>query len=320
MCVAIRGAIHHLLACSFIIASIPLLAISTSLYILYCWPIGLDRYFLDSLSATGSNCECNWDYIDSKPGINQVNLSSRKQLRKVVHEMRFFLLALSFLLLAPQARASDDLFSDQGLFTDDSFFNDKAKPKTDSGLKQQLIRENSKRAFYQAWEDADNQLFQQMRQVGNWINDWISMNHRFAEVGDESHFAARQLDALLVNNPYDHSSVSAQAGIDKYAIDDEVQENPQPGVPNVLAPHRVKFVRDFGLSTAQIEVWSEEPPVEWREAPGVITMMTNDQNLFCIWGAGADGRPIRDYYSHRTRLCVGDYSKWDTQPMDLQLD
>lgn len=220
---------------------------------------------------------------------------------------------------AMAADKGDDLFADQGLFADDSFFSESKKPEP-SEQEKEAVRRQAQRSIRDARAEADSQLFQQMRAVANWVDNWILFNHRFVEYGDQTTMALQQLDDLVPNNPYSYSSTVSVPGLDADANYEQVQEEAANYPTNTLAPHRVKFVRDFGMTTANIDQWSREVPSDWRETPGTITVITNDQYLFCVWGAGADGRAIKDPFTRRTRLCIGNYQMWDAPVMDLQVD
>lgn len=305
-----------MLACILIISRPGLLAISISLYILYCSPIVETVIRREAVGGAMAG-----HIFRSFAILVSADLDIGYSPGYTKSDMRFLILLLCFLVTMSPASAADDLFADQGLFTDDSFFNDKKGGKADNTpvVEAQMERISAKRSFYQAWEDADAQLFQQMRQVGNWVNDWILMNHRFAEIGEQTEFARTQMDNLLPNNPYKYGAASQTAGLNPVSISDSPYD-PLPPPRDPTNPHRVNIVLNYGMTSVDIDEWSEKAPDEWRAPPGEITMITNDQYLFCVWGAGADGRPIKDPLTRRTRLCVGNYQRFDNPAMDLQVD
>ena len=50
---------------------------------------------------------------------------------------------------------------------------------------------------------------------------------------------------------------------------------------------------EANLSIAQIAYWQKSKPENWIEMPGSITILHDDRNACCVWGAGVDGMPIK---------------------------
>jgi hypothetical protein len=51
---------------------------------------------------------------------------------------------------------------------------------------------------------------------------------------------------------------------------------------------------DLGLSSMRLAQFKTAVPDDWIAMPGTITIIHNTENLFLVWGAGVDGRPIKD--------------------------
>jgi hypothetical protein len=50
---------------------------------------------------------------------------------------------------------------------------------------------------------------------------------------------------------------------------------------------------EANLSAAQINYWQKSRPENWIEMPGSITILHDEHNACCVWGAGVDGAPIK---------------------------
>lgn len=232
--------------------------------------------------------------------------------------------------LAPDlacAAYADDLFSKKSLFDSDDLFNDNEVKKTEAAQASSAKLEAVNKAVRQSelrnsMAVNDGQMFSQMRQVANWVDNWVVWNHRFPEIGDETTYALQQLNELVPNNPYIAGSAYMVSGqtVDNAYLNAEGEQETTPMADSKIDTDRIVFVRDFGLTVLEVDQYSLDPPVDWRAKPGTITVITNDQYLFIIWGAGADGKPLRDFGSKRVRFAVGNYQRWDAPVMDAQVD
>jgi hypothetical protein len=229
--------------------------------------------------------------------------------------------------LPDSAAHASDLFSKKSLFDDDDLFNDKEVKKTEAEQAARAKIEAANRTARQhelvgSMAVNDGQLFDQMRRVASWVDNWVVMNHRFPEIGDETTYALQQLNELVPNNPYQSGSVYMVAGesVDNAYLTQEGEPIPPPMTGSKEDDDHVVFVRDFGLTVPEVNQFSVDPPVDWRAKPGTITVITNDQYLFIVWGAGYDGKPLRDFGSKRVRFAVGNYQRWDAPVMDNQVD
>ncbi|MBP9091653.1 hypothetical protein KBI23_11525 [bacterium] len=225
------------------------------------------------------------------------------------------------------AASADDLFSKKSLFDRDDLFNDNEVKKNEEAQASKAKVEAVNKVIRQhelmtSMAINDGQMFDQMRQVANWVDNWIVWNHRFPEIGDETTYALQQLNELIPNNPYIAGSAYMVSGqtVDNAYLNQEGEQPTPPMADSKIDNDRIVFVRDFGLTVLEIDQYSVDPPVDWRAKPGTITVITNDQYLFIVWGAGADGKPLRDLSSKRVRFAVGNYQRWDAPVMDNQVD
>ena len=248
-------------------------------------------------------------------------------------------LALVFCLFcticAPFAFAISDKLFDSPMFDSDksdlfnqikrgSLFDNGAKERSETAAQKtqqaadRAARESRIKEFKR---EGDDRLYSQMKTVGNWIDNWIMYNHRFPEQGDEQANATNQLNMLVPNNPYQVGNLSVVAGAD---VNETLAETNEYAAPQPVAGEtwsgnaRVRLELDWSLSVGEIEEFSKEPPLTWQAPPGTITVACNNQYLFVVWGAGADGKSVRDPLTNRVRMVIANYQNWTTQPMDAQ--
>jgi len=224
---------------------------------------------------------------------------------------------------------ADDLFDhsvDKSLFGGSDLFDDGPKVRSDerpdpAAAAAALAKLQQQRALSNSMAVNDGQLFGQMRSVAAWVDNWVVFNHRFPEIGDESTYALQQLNELVPNNPYLPGSAYAVPGmtVDNAYLNNEGEQSTAMADSKVDSD-RIHFVRDYGLTVSEVDEFSKDPPADWRASPGTITIITNDQYLFIVWGAGANGKPLRDLVSKRVRFAVGNYQRWDAPVMDGQVD
>ncbi len=168
-----------------------------------------------------------------------------------------------------------------------------------------------------ASEIDDQRMYEQMNRVANWLNQYCVWNHRFPEYGDEMNWAKEQINQLIPNPPYDTGAVRLSSGLDADPQYDQPSDSPQyemptPGSPESL--NRVQLVFDPSLTEQQVQNWRTDPPDEWQAAPGTITAISNNQNLFVLWGAGINGMPLKDPTTNRVIMIIGRYNMlYETQ-------
>ncbi len=158
----------------------------------------------------------------------------------------------------------------------------------------------------------DYRLYNQMSKVSDWLAQYCTWNHRFPEGWEQVAFAKQQLNQLVPNIPYQSGRLQLAQGLDAqsdYATpDDSPVQTPQP-VPVAANMDRIQInSADLSLTDGDIQQYLVQPPEEWTAPPGTITAISNQSTTYVVWGAGADGLPIRDPDSGRVRLIIGHYA------------
>lgn len=120
--------------------------------------------------------------------------------------------------------------------------------------------------------EADQKLIDQTEDCADWMVRFKSHLDHFPEPGHEQNRALDYLqNKMLKTNPF-----------------------PEPNSRDYNRQPRIKFVLESRLSQTLRETWEKKPPENWKEPPGTITIITNNEKCVLIWGAGADGLPIFD--------------------------
>ncbi|MCA0314140.1 MAG: hypothetical protein LCH63_09915 [Candidatus Melainabacteria bacterium] len=265
------------------------------------------------------------------------------------------LLAMAFCMGCQSAYADDlfsvgggSLFK-KPLFSGDSLFNNNESQKSGSSAADTARRTEAELHEYEqkkAREDAireqkiarkemlmtiDNEMFRQMKAVADWLNNFVVMNHRFPEqsIGgedpynltfgqsDELNIALRQMNILIPNNPYMNAGIYMVPGAD---VDPNLQisnENPMTVFPDdsKYNRNRVKVIYDRSLNPQAVADLAIHPPYDWQGSPGTVGVVTDGLYYFVVWGAGIDGKPIKDPISGNVRLVLGSYQTWDQPPL-----
>lgn len=174
-----------------------------------------------------------------------------------------------------------------------------------------------------ALEESNTQLYQQMLRVSGWLDQYLTWNHRWPEVGDETAWAQEQLNQQVPNNPFTRDKVQLIAGLDadpSYVSADSDPTDPSPSpelspsgdVPGTAANlNHIRIQIDTSLTALEIQQYLDDPPQEWTAPPGTITAISNFRDLFVVWGAGADGKPLRDLASNKVKLLEGNYRMYN---------
>lgn len=174
----------------------------------------------------------------------------------------------------------------------------------------------------------DTLLFYQMQQVANYMSQYCIQNKRWPEPGDQTEYVVKQLNELVPNNPYKPNDLQNADGFSTdatYHYEDPTPDDNIPGEqtgaegsPNNVMPDtqlgtssdlRVKLAFNPSLTAQQIKDWQAQAPLEWREKPGTIIAISNSSDLFVIWGAGADGKPVKSP-NGTTRLYIGNVNMY----------
>lgn len=153
---------------------------------------------------------------------------------------------------------------------------------------------------YHSHAAADRALHGQIRSVARWLENYCTMNYKFPRDLDDVRYAKSQLVEVAPSNPFSGGAEEAGASVET--------------VPNVgtagaqlsaADDQRIQLQIDYSLSNYMLKEWKAHPPDLWEAPPGTITAVSNDRNMFVVWGAGADGRPIRDDITGQPVLVVG---------------
>ena len=217
---------------------------------------------------------------------------------------------------AAQADAFDDAFNRD---ITKGFFDE--KPNKDKNLgftkeqieaaKKALDKTKRKLQFQMQNQQADFQLYLQMQKVDNWLTQWTVWNHSWPTYVMQVNEAVVQLAELVPNNPYQPGQLQESSGrstdpnyrylnqpLNQF-YHGEAADGFQPDsfVPNnsyeAYGAKKIRLEYNPSLTAEEVREWEYEPPDSWKQAPGTITGISNGQNLIVVWGAGADGRPIK---------------------------
>lgn len=198
-------------------------------------------------------------------------------------------------------------------------------------------RQAARQQAQQARQFADSELYEQMERVSRWMDQYATWNQKFPDVGDETNWARIQMNALVPNNPYAGDKLQLMAGLDatpSYADPNnapgsydtppemqgaalqestsanQVNENPDDGSIDTDTNadlNRIWLTTDPSLNENMAQEYLTQPPDDWTGSPGSINVVSNNQNLIVVWGAGANGRPIKFPGTNKTRLIIGRY-------------
>ncbi len=175
----------------------------------------------------------------------------------------------------------------------------------------------------------DFMLFQQMQQVANYMSQYCIQNKRWPEPGDQNDYVVKQLNELVPNNPYKPNELQESnmfSTDSEYHYEDPTKDDFIPGTaegggaatPDNVMPDtqigtsadlRIKLQFNPSLTGQTVKDWQAEAPLEWQAAPGTIIAISNSQDLFVIWGAGANGKPIKSP-NGTTRLYIGNVNMY----------
>ncbi|MBY0358106.1 MAG: hypothetical protein K2W82_08905 [Candidatus Obscuribacterales bacterium] len=229
------------------------------------------------------------------------------------------------IFVAHPAYAFDDNWS---LFPED---NGKPNPLAsgDAYLKgddKPAKQSKSDSAAKPATSEGDSEMRQQMSKVSSWLQEFSLRNHgNFPGIASDTNSPQAasqvQLTELVGPNPYaDVASASPSneelnglgPGISAYygsegspASGSPVESDEWMAEQQAQKVGRVQLGMDYSISSSSIEAWRNEPPDSWRGAPGTIYANGNYQGLFYVWGAGIDGKPVKDSSGRRTYIVTG---------------
>ncbi len=112
-----------------------------------------------------------------------------------------------------------------------------------------------------------------------------------------------QLNLLVADNPYEVGSLQTPVSY----VAAGVPGSPETSTPsaNYTQYGRVRLINDTTLNGELINEYAEQPPDSWVADPGTIVAIGNEADTFIVWGAGIDGRPIRDSLTGGVFIDVG---------------
>lgn len=222
--------------------------------------------------------------------------------------LRVPILALTLLALVAtvpsmaQDDSSDDSLSDQSI-------NVQAQPRRESPINQ----------------EADAMMTKQIREVASWMENYCSSNVAFPDYGDEQNWVRAQLTELIPYNPYDPNSINqAESGVpiaapltgsgpggEVFSYDEQTNE------AIAQQDNRIQIQVNNGMTFEQARQYQVSPPDDWQADAGTITIVSTNQgrnqnsptDFFIVWGAGANGKPVRDPFTKRVVLVQGRWTQ-----------
>jgi len=154
------------------------------------------------------------------------------------------------------------------------------KPRVPRELYQQLL------AAQVACDTADEALFGNMQLAGDMFAKFCR-TRGFPKTSREIALARRGLYPIANTNPYAKDQLMAR----------EVETH----FPE--AKTQAEIETDFGLSDPEVDQFQQFPPQSWQSVPGSLIIVQNERDMFVVWAAGIDGKPLRDK-NKRIRLVV----------------
>lgn len=227
------------------------------------------------------------------------------------------ILSSIFLLCSASSVHADELFgnslfpadSDKPLFSDFSMTSQSNK-KSNSGASAAAKQAQLKEIV----DSADNSMRNQMQKVAGWLQEFCLRNQNrfpgnYGSSGTIERAAEVQLTELVGSNPYAGAVGAVQdgelnglsPGLSYYYNSD--------GTPNTAGPvandewtaeltadnaHRIKLAMDQSISQNTLEEYRKSPPLNWTGQPGTIYGYGDGQGNLYVWGAGFDGKPIKN--------------------------
>ncbi|MBX9877034.1 MAG: hypothetical protein K2Y22_01125 [Candidatus Obscuribacterales bacterium] len=203
---------------------------------------------------------------------------------------------------------------------DDDFGDDSPAPTT-----TQQSMTTGRRGESPVLQEADAMMAKQVREVASWMQNYCSSNVYFPNHGDEQTWVKAQLTELIPFNPYDPNSINqAESGVpiaaplvgsgpggEIFSYDEQTNEQ------IAQQDDRIHIQVEYGMTLEQAKEWQTNPPEEWQADAGTITILSTNQGInqnspydfFLVWGAGADGKPIRDPFTKRVVMVQGRWTQ-----------
>jgi len=138
-----------------------------------------------------------------------------------------------------------------------------------------------------ACDAADEALFTNMQQASD----------TFARFCRQRGFPRRSRDLALIEN-----ELYAIANGNPYAKDALLAREVDSHFPQ--ARTQVSIETDAGLSDALVNQLEQFTPESWHAVPGSLKIVHNDRDMFLVWAAGIDGKPLKDKNEHMRLVSV----------------
>lgn len=135
-------------------------------------------------------------------------------------------------------------------------------------------------------QEAEKKLYAQMTAIMAWLESYRHKYGHYPQSPYEVDRCQQHLCRELYRNPFMPEETYVH------------QDGENPPVDQ----HRIRVAVDYGLSKSKLEEFKVKPPSEWFGTPGTITIVSDGREIFAVWGAGADGRPICDQDSNKPLL------------------
>ena len=207
----------------------------------------------------------------------------------------------------------EPLFSDQPMFSTDSMAT-----QLDADI--QHVQEQRKAPPPQKptvasqinTSEVDQEMRRQVRAVARLLYNYSLRNHSYFPSAvnsmDEMYAMQVQCEELVPNNPYNYGATetmnwgipatfnaNGSAATGSPVWGDQWTQHLQAQNDN-----RVLLITDQSLNHQMADQWADDPPQTWTAAPGTITAIGNNQGFFIVWGAGADGKPLKNPMNGKT--------------------
>ena len=226
----------------------------------------------------------------------------------MLNTKRLFLVGLMSIGFAATQASADDLQEPfPGALFPDNSTSSSSKPADPSAVKQ---------AAQERIQHANSTMRNQIQKVASWLQEFSLRNqNRFPGVYGSSDTIERacevQLTELVGSNPYGSGGSGGIAsaelnglspGLSYYYNSDG---SPATGSPlandewtselTADSAHRINLQMDQSMTKSTLNYYRTDPPMNWQAAPGTITAAGNGQGFLYVWGAGYDGKPVKDY-------------------------
>lgn len=218
---------------------------------------------------------------------------------KVCARAILFLACMLISISGGLAQSSSKPLFDKPLFPQ-PLFSDDFGTSLDSDItrmQSQIRMSSSSTASTMAVADSsvDEEMRRQMRECARYLLRYgLRNNGRFPGYGNDEMFSVQtQLNDLVPNNPYEYSQHPTGWGAS------------WSDAPSTQQLNRIRLSMDLSLTGDVIDNWAGTPPANWQAPPGTITCSGNGQGLFMVWGAGKDGKPIRNPANGRIFIITG---------------